>query len=801
MKKTMKSFVLAALCILLAVFASCQREQLDTAQFSDRNVTLAAVEPNPVMRGGVLRLVGSNLDRVSEVHFAGNVTVTSIEKVASGSRSEIRVTVPLEGPEVGPVTVVANDGTVLSTRFDLEYTEPISIDSFSPAEALSGDVITIKGEYLNNVQEVIFGGEVYVTEFISQSRGELQVRLPSEAVSGYVILGDVNEVVDKTTIPNQIYSAEELVVGDPTVVEAEPATYKAGDQIVIKGAHLDMIASLALTGADEVAFTVSEDGSEISFNLPASATNGPMVLTSYAGKAFEAGQIETVSVSDLAISSLAEDGLYKAGAPVKISGNDLDLVTKVEFTGAEASWYYMDGALYATVPAAAQDGGVGVTLASGKQAWTEPVEVVKPWIDYYSRGDVIAGETPVTISGTDLDLVTSAKWGDKEQGFIDCDFSFGTDDEGNLAIVVATPRLAYTGPVTLTSAAGYETSTGEIQVSYNEAISIDFTDESYALGRPVTLTGTNLLQVESIHVKGNKVLTYMNRSDDAMSFQLPEGMGPGVYRLVLTLLDGSELTWPVPFAVTAPYTETYIFEGYEDLGSWSNQPFFGGDGELGTLGLAVGDQIRIYYTPLADWWQFQIFGGHWEGMTFPELGGGNTVSASNTELGAKFFTFEVTAENIGTLTSVGGWGGALLTQGESVAITGVSMVHFGATETVIWEGSLETGEYANNLEIGGEDDWVNAELWDGAEVRIYFTAADPSDWSLQVFDGHWSSLSYVTPNGVQWNNENAADALEKGYVSFIAEGDVFAALTSHQWWGYAIILQGRLLTITKVAYI
>ena len=801
MKKTMKSFVLAALCILLAVFASCQREQLDTAQFSDRNVTLAAVEPNPVMRGGVLRLVGSNLDRVSEVHFAGNVTVTSIEKVASGSRSEIRVTVPLEGPEVGPVTVVANDGTVLSTRFDLEYTEPISIDSFSPAEALSGDVITIKGEYLNNVQEVIFGGEVYVTEFISQSRGELQVRLPSEAVSGYVILGDVNEVVDKTTIPNQIYSAEELVVGDPTVVEAEPATYKAGDQIVIKGAHLDMIASLALTGADEVAFTVSEDGSEISFNLPASATNGPMVLTSYAGKAFEAGQIETVSVSDLAISSLAEDGLYKAGAPVKISGNDLDLVTKVEFTGAEASWYYMDGALYATVPAAAQDGGVGVTLASGKQAWTEPVEVVKPWIDYYSRGDVIAGETPVTISGTDLDLVTSAKWGDKEQGFIDCDFSFGTDDEGNLAIVVATPRLAYTGPVTLTSAAGYETSTGEIQVSYNEAISIDFTDESYALGRPVTLTGTNLLQVESIHVKGNKVLTYMNRSDDAMSFQLPEGMGPGVYRLVLTLLDGSELTWPVPFAVTAPYTETYIFEGYEDLGSWSNQPFFGGDGELGTLGLAVGDQIRIYYTPLADWWQFQIFGGHWEGMTFPELGGGNTVSASNTELGAKFFTFEVTAENIGTLTSVGGWGGALLTQGESVAITGVSMVHFGATETVIWEGSLETGEYANNLEIGGEDDWVNAELWDGAEVRIYFTAADPSDWSLQVFDGHWSSLSYVTPNGVQWNNENAADALEKGYVSFIAEGDVFAALTSHQWWRYAIILQGRLLTITKVAYI
>ena len=788
MKKTMKSFVLAALCILTAVFASCQREQLDTAQFSDRNVTLAAVEPNPVMRGGVLRLVGSNLDRVTEVHFAGNVTVTSIEKIATGPRSEIRVTVPLEGPEVGPVTVVANDGTVLNTRFDLEYTEPISIDSFSPAEALSGDVITIKGEYLNNVREVIFGGEVYVTEFLSQSRGELQVQLPSNAVTGYVILGDVNEVEDKTTIPNQIYSAEELVVADPTVAAIETAAYKAGDVIAISGQHLDMIETVELNGAEDVEFTVTDGGELLSFNLPASATDGQIVLTSFAGKAFEAGQIETVSVTDLAIASLAEDGRYKAGCSVKLSGNDLDLVTKVDFTGAEASWYYQDGAIYATLPAAAQDGGVGVTLASGKQVWTEEIEVVKPWIESYNYGAVVAGQTEVTISGYDLDLVTSAKWGVKEQGFIDCEFRFGTDEEGQLAIVVPTPRQAYTGPITLTSAAGYETGTGEIIVEYDEAVSIDFTQESYAMGKNVAITGRGLLKIESIQVKGSKVMSYVVRSDDAMTFALPDGVGPGVYRLVLTLIDGTELTWPVPFAVTAPYTETFIFEGYEDLGSWGNQPFFGADGAFASLGLVVGDQVRIYYTPLADWWQFQIFGGHWEGMSFPELGGSNTVSASNTEPDAKFFTFEVTNDNIGVLTTVGGWGGALLTQGENVAITGVSMVHFGATETIVWEGDITLSDWTNYDNLGPETLFTDAGLTEGMEVRFYVSGGD-DEWQIQLFDGHWGGMSFEETGWTNQFNNNNSD-LANGYFSFVATAAHVAQLTSAQGWGSFIILQG-----------
>ena len=495
-------------------------------------------------------------------------------------------------------------------------------------------------------------------------------------------MGDVNEIEDENTIPNRVYSAEELVIGNPTVVKAEKATYKSGDEITVAGEHLDMIQAINLTGIADVPFTVDETGSSITFNLPASATDGNIVLVSYAGVEFVAGEIETVTVADLAVASCASDKRYKAGSDVKISGSDLDLVTKVEFTGAEAEWALQEsGDIIAKIPATAKDGVITVSLASGKQANTPAIEVVKPVASATDVATAVAGKSQVKVSGTDLDLVTDVKIGDKARSFIACEFSLSGKD-----LVVDIPSAAYTGPITLTAANGDETVTGEIEITYDEAVSISFDQSEYALGKNVSVSGSNLLQIESISIKGKKVVSYSLRADDAMVFALPDGMGPGVYRLDLTLIDGTALTWPVAFSVTAPYTETMIWEGYEDMGSWSNQPYLGADGAFAAEGLAIGDIVRIYYTPLADWWQFQIFGGHWEGMTFPELGGSNTVAANNTEAGAQFFAFEVTADNYAVLTTAGGWGGALLTQGENVAITGLSFIHFGATETVIDEG-------------------------------------------------------------------------------------------------------------------
>ena len=171
MKKILKYTLFAALAL---VVAGCANKELDTNPYGE-GVRFAAMAPNPVMRGGELRILGSNLDQVSEIRFAGDVSVTDFQVVTTGVTGELHVIVPLEGPLVGPVTLVGKDGTVRKSFTDLTFTEPIGIDAFTPAAVLSNDVITFKGEYLDVVREVIFTGDENAVEttFLSQSRHEL----------------------------------------------------------------------------------------------------------------------------------------------------------------------------------------------------------------------------------------------------------------------------------------------------------------------------------------------------------------------------------------------------------------------------------------------------------------------------------------------------------------------------------------------------------------------------------------------------------------------------------------------------
>ncbi len=801
MKNILKYSALAVLFISLAALSGCRKEVLSTDQFGD-GVKFASFAPNPAMRGGEFHIYGSNLQDVAEIRLGGNVTIGEYTVVKSGKQSEITVQIPLEGPEPGVVSIVDNAGNVYSSITSMTFTEAMEIDSFAPAEALSGDVITIKGEYLNIVREVIFGGDVRVTEFASQSRHEIKLALPANAVSGPVRVGDVNELVDQNTIPNVVYSAAELSVGDPTVTEAGKATYKAGDVITVNGEHLDMISEINLVGASGVEFNCAEDAKTITFTLPASATDGEITLVSYAGKQFVAGEIETVSVADLDIKSTAEDGRYKAGSVVEIAGSDLDLVTKLEFNNAEASFYLQEGKLYAEIPAAAKDGAVTVTLASGKQAQTAAIEVVKPVITSLSVTAAVAAKDKVEIAGTDLDLVTEVKNGDEIQGFIACEYVCDSPEK----LTVSIPREAYNGPLTVVAANGYESVSETVTVSYDEAVSITFDKPSFSVGKPISISGTNLQNIESITIKEKKVVSYSQRSDSAMSFAIPDGVGPGVYRLVLTLVSGDTLTWPVPFELTAPYTETYIWEGSEDLASWGNAPYLGAPNAFQTAGIAEGDVIRVYFTAYNSWWQFKNLAGHWDELSIAELDGTSTVTTDNCDTSAGYFAFNVTADILAKLTNQDeGWGGAYQCQGEGVIITGVSLIHYGATETVVWEGSEYSGDnYDNNLSLGSEDAWVNAGLEEGSEIRIYFTTTDAENWQIQLFDGHWnnlgSDLNMPGDASNQFNAENSPEAAGKGYISFEANSGIYTKFTTISNWGNAIILQGKLVTFTKISF-
>ncbi len=784
MNKILKYSLLAVLAV--AALAGCKKSELDTDQFN--GFSLAAVAPNPVMRGGELRILGSNVDQVASVKFAGDVTVTDITVVKTGAKGEIRVIVPLEGPEVGKVTIVSKDGLSSSSRFDLTFSEPIEITSFSPATVLSGDVLTFKGEYLNDVKEVIFSGEetAVATEFVSQSRHELKVKVPHNAITGPVILSDVNEIEDQNTIPNHIYTATDLVVGQPTVVKAEKATYKSGDVIKVDGEHLDMIKTVSLTQAADVKFLRGREADWITFNLPPEATDGHIILTSYAGDTFDAGEIETVNVRDLAVVSLAEDQRFKAGCDVEITGTDLNLVTKVEFSNAEAAWYLSGEKIIATQPAAAKDGSVRVTLESGKQAYSEDIEVVKPEIqDWEFFDEYVAGKTVVTVLGEDLDLVTSVTIGDKEQGFIPCEYELITDESGYTDVKVKIPEQAYTGPITFTAASGYTTATNPIEITYDMAVSISFDKKSYELGEKITLSGKNLMKIEQVYIKGKKVTDFFVRTDTAMSFGLPDKVGPGYYRLDLVLNDGTELTWPFPLHITAPFTETTIWEGSSQV-TWSGGAVTALSwGGYDWSKVEEGTVLAAYYTVDDPSGCIRFGNGSWAAL--PSLAG--LAPDGNLPLSADgAYQFELTAADLKVLNGEGG----LVVCGTGYTISRITLIVFGGeSKNVIWEGSHEINwggsdeahKALTTLSWGGYD-W--SAVAEGTTLALSFDRT-ADEVQIRLGNGSWAALPGTTdpykPEGTELRVELTAAMI----AEMVANG--------------GLVITGQGYTLTEVALV
>ncbi|MBP5740852.1 MAG: hypothetical protein J6W59_03765, partial [Bacteroidales bacterium] len=325
MKKIFSISAILAACVLALGLSGCSSKELDTDQYSDKDVKLASFGPNPVMRGATLRFFGSNLDRIVEVSVPGLDPITDIEVVTSGNPSEIRIQLPAEGAQVGKISLKSSDGKVFTTQVDVEYTEPIVFDSFSPAEAMPGDVITVKGDYMNLVQSVTFEGGAIVTEINHNGRHEASFKVPSKAITGKIILSD------EGAIANLLYSEEDLVIGDPTVKSLTVAVAKPGENAVVKGAYLDMIDKVVFEGGAEVSdLALNEDATEFSLVIPAGAQSGEVKAVSHAAKEFFAGEIELVIPTDVA----AAPSPVKAGADLVISGNDLDVVTSVDFPGA-----------------------------------------------------------------------------------------------------------------------------------------------------------------------------------------------------------------------------------------------------------------------------------------------------------------------------------------------------------------------------------------------------------------------------------------------------------------------------------
>ena len=361
---------MACLVLLSSLtFTACDTNDLDTNQYKG-GISLNVFGPSPVLRGGELRFLGCGLDQVASVLIPGCDAITDIQLI---SAEEIRVIVP-QTALPGYVTLMLRNGESIITKTQLTYSEPVSIESFSPESVRPGDVLTIKGEYLNLMHQVIFAENVIVSDeviaeeetteatskFLKHTRNEIQVRVPEEAQSGKIILSDGAE------IPNRLYSEVELQVVLPSVAEvADYNNIKPGAIMTVTGENFDLVKEVRMENGETMLFTYSAEQKALTFTIPCGAVNGPIYVVPASGVLVQVTEIKMATPEDVK----AQETEITAGKELTLTGKNMDMIAAVLFPGVEKAVVptsLSETKVKVMVPGEAQSGMIQLVLTSGE---------------------------------------------------------------------------------------------------------------------------------------------------------------------------------------------------------------------------------------------------------------------------------------------------------------------------------------------------------------------------------------------------------------------------------------------------
>ena len=536
-------------------------------------------------------------------------------------------------------------------------------------------------------------------------------------------------------------------------------------------------------GGVAVDYTVAEDGKSLVAALPATAVDGDFVLVSYAGKEFNAGAYTTVIPTNVAIKA---ESRYKAGLNAVISGKDLDLVTGAALAGTALEYAFADNKITFSIPAAAVDGTVVLSLANGKTVETEAIELVKPVITEMTPLELFAGDESITVKGSDLDLVVAAALGGREE-----EIEVAADGK---SIKVATTVSSVSGKIALSLANGVVVESADaVKVNYHSLVIVTEMPAMQHIGQEVVLKGSNFSLVENIFIGETKVTQYSLRTDEEVRFLMP-WCKAGMYNLNFHLFSGDVETVATQIEVGLELDIKTIWEGKAYL-NWSGMTDLSWGGyDFSTV--KPGTVLTAYFNldEAQTYWQVRFGNGSWASIPSgleAAPGEGNIPMTPGTT----YYAIKLTAADIDMLVNQGG----LVMTGANYTLTKLTLTSEISQEATIWEGEADPQGYAVNLELGGADnsDWRNANLQVGQTIKIYFNLTDPSAWSVQAFDAHWGGqIKFSDAVGTQLNQNNWDGSL--GYVSFVVDEAIQAALTSSAGWGASFILQGSGLIYTKI---
>lgn len=650
---------------------ACSNDDLSTDQYGS-DISLTAFGPCPVVRGGVLHLYGANLDQIASINLPGAEPITAFEVIKAGAQSEITIQVPAENCEPGQITLITKKGGTIVSVSPITYREDFIFTTMYIKEAdnLSGsvgDVLTIKGDYMNLIKAIVFSDKAIVeaNEFVSQDRYTIEVAIPVTAKSGTIMLTDMAET------PLEYVTEEAITVKLPVYESCEVAKWKAGETVTFKGVDLNQIEQIVFPGAPIDEFTVSEDGKTITCKMPAESASGTIQLVTYSGVSIPAATVETVKPSGLAVNPDPVKNLKE----LTITGTDLDLVSAISLPNsgglAADKWKYeSDKIIISEVPETAQEGDITLSMKGG-----ESVSVAYKLIWPAITGCTAAASSrdDITIEGTDLDLVASVKFPSyTEKPVVNRDkFKEATETK----IVVTVPDESEGTDLILMLKNG----TTVTKEAITNILAIPFLtggDKSGGQKLNATIKGINFNKIQDLYVGDERITAIVNKTNTEIVFVVPF-IATDVYKLTAEDYQGNKYDFG-EFKVTKP--EVTFWEGNKSaMDGWVNIEGIGSDAgaELKAIDPSPGYILRIY-ADFAAGWQMKFLEGHWGplywGGADPDAANpGDGLPAYDLDANGGCVKVEITQAMLDAAYTQQWWGGTFIIQGQKFVLKKITV--------------------------------------------------------------------------------------------------------------------------------
>ena len=604
--------------------------------------------------------------------------------------------------------------------------EGLNIKVFFPTKVVKGQPMTINGGGFSDVTEIVFPGTeegIVVTDFQIVSNGMIRVDAPAG------ISAEGGKILVRTEAGEQAESPLPLTLGntDITGYSADGSVpVDGGSQITIYGTDLEFITAVELLDADGNPALIEDElfnrkgTSSVIFTVPKKVFEGKFQGKVYTidGKTFLMPELEYKPASDGGYFETVEtvlwenpdpagngeiswNGTYRFGLEGTDGNNECiatfpaevwDIIKngtfRLQFAATAAQLRITDGWWSTTWTGADIMAGDERIIDNGDGTYYIEINLdgdpLKDTIDEKHLLFTGGGYTPlkiyvseeVWVPGGSMEIVRTSIWkNDGSVGAANWDGTYRYAKEGmdaNSECVAEIPAETWEK---------MKTTPFNVQITpTGDWWQVRILDGHWSIGN-----------ADSNDITPNTPDKFVDNGDGTFTFVVDLQSYPEEGDKLVTTVDekhllfsGSgfiinEMYWEeevlVPGGGGTP-TETVVWEGSEDLGSWSLNLEIKPNDMFVTNPISAGQTLRFYVTPTADWWQLQLFNGHCEGMVLPESSAGNNnVNAGDTTISEDgYISITVTDLMVEEFTTKIDWGYSMVVQGENIILTKISFI-------------------------------------------------------------------------------------------------------------------------------